>query len=500
MTNIYLRKRKTWYATLIIMLSLLCGNALAQERYVVSATKLSVKKTASAEASTIGNLSKGTEVDVYGFNGGWAEIRFGDMPAFIPKKLIEKATPVVPQPPKSPTSNALTQKQQQKDEPKTNMPEKLILKKKKEHSDDGYRWYEYVYNNKGNGKTKTLRAAFDENERQITPILESDNLSYTNGFFEFDTDEGHALYDKQGKCVIPSSLGFNIIWIHPDEGKVVAYNSNRAEETKRTFSFDGKPCADLASKTNNQQTTSNEDEDFEDYYEHVREGNEHLADCDYKAAARSYKKALKYQKDANVLFNLGVAQYNDGKYQRASKSFDEAYTMLRSQKGNSDLAERALQMKRLSANAASEKSQRVWGTVALVSSTVLAATAVAVAETELQKQGISPSVSNDPLYPSYMEYMDYVNKGMLPYLTFEEYKKGYYRAAQNDFKVTPSPNPAPTPGPRTKDCPICHHSGKCNNCNGKGHHLVLGTDTRCTNCNGTGRCPYCGGARTVTSH
>ena len=322
---------------------------------------------------------------MYGFNGGWAEIRFGDMPAFIPKKLIEKATPVVPQPPKNPTSNALTQKQQQKDEPKTNTPEKLILKRKKEHFDDGYRWYEYVYNNKGGGNPKTLRAAFDENERQITPILESDNLSYTNGFFEVDTDEGHALYDKQGKCVIPSSLGFNIIWIHPDEGKVVAYNSNRAEETKRTFSFDGKPCADLASKTNNQQTTSNEDEDFEDYYEHVREGNEHLADCDYKAAARSYKKALKYQKDANVLFNLGVAQYNDGKYQRASKSFDEAYTMLRSQKGNSDLAERALQMKRLSANAASEKSQRVWGTVALVSSTVLAATAVAVAETELQK-------------------------------------------------------------------------------------------------------------------
>lgn len=363
---------------------------MAQERYVVSAAKLNVKKTASAEAATIGNLVKGTEVDVYGFDGGWAEIKYGDGTAFVAMKLIEKAAMDEPKPKNTLTSNDLKQKSENKANANANATIELSLKRKRKHTDDGYQWYEHVYKAKIDGETKTFMAAFNEDEKRITPIIEADYLSYTNGFFEMGTKSGHALYDKQGNCIIPSRLGFNNIWVHPDEGKIVAYNSKNEEKTRRAFTLDGKPCKDFPNSYNHHKDASDDDnedeaEDLEDFYEHVRNGNEHLADCDYKAAARSYKKALKHQKDAGVLYNLGVAQYNDGKYRGASKSFDEAYTIAKSQKGNSSLAEKALQMKRKSANLAKEKSQEVWGTVALVASTALAVTAAAVAETELQK-------------------------------------------------------------------------------------------------------------------
>lgn len=87
------RKSKTNIAGTILcvaMLTLLCSMAAAQERYVVTATKLNVRKAASAEAAIVGGLSKGDQVDVYSFKGGWAEIGFKNGKAFVSKKYIEK--------------------------------------------------------------------------------------------------------------------------------------------------------------------------------------------------------------------------------------------------------------------------------------------------------------------------------------------------------------------------------------------------------------------------
>ena len=491
MTNTCLQKQRIWRIVPILLLSLLLisGKAMAQERYVVSATKLNVKQTASAEAATIGNLSKGAEVDVYGFDGGWAEIRYGESTAFVAKKLIEKATMDELKLQNTLASNDLRQKDEHNANANANATVELSLKRKRRHTNDGYQWYEYVYeaNVDGKTKTKTFRAAFDGNERQVTPIIEADNLSYTNGFFEMDTETGHALYDKQGNCIIPSSLGLNNIWIHLDEGTILAYDSKNEEQTRRAFTLDGKPCKDFPGSISHHQEASDEDndedgdddeaEDLEDFYEHVMNGNEHLADCDYKAAIRSYKKALKHQKDAGVWYNLGVAQYNDGEYRRASKSFDEAYNMAKSQNGNSSLAKSALQMKRTCADLAKEKSQKAWGTVANIASIALAVTAAAVAETELQK-----------LEMKQQKQQSMINSSN------NRTTSSSYDDDDDDYYETESPKPK--------------QQKKCGSCNGRGWNVeytaAYGLDEKeycsecgktmmsshyhktCTRCNGTG--------------
>lgn len=82
-----LPKRKAFGTVLLL---LLCITATAQDIYVVTATKLNVRKSASAESSIVGSLSKGDKVDVYNFKGGWAEIGFKNGTAFVSKKYLEK--------------------------------------------------------------------------------------------------------------------------------------------------------------------------------------------------------------------------------------------------------------------------------------------------------------------------------------------------------------------------------------------------------------------------
>lgn len=40
-----------------------------------------------------------------------------------------------------------------------------------------------------------------------------------------------------------------------------------------------------------------------------------------------------------------------------------------------------------------------------------------------------------------------------------------------------------------KECPVCHYSGKCPKCNGRGG----GFTTVCSTCKGTKKCPRCDG-------
>lgn len=75
--------------SLLVMLSF--GSAAAQDRYEVTATRLNVRKAASAESAVLGSLSKGDQVDVLGFKGGWAEIDFKNGTAYVAKKYIEKS-------------------------------------------------------------------------------------------------------------------------------------------------------------------------------------------------------------------------------------------------------------------------------------------------------------------------------------------------------------------------------------------------------------------------
>ena len=120
-----LSKRK---AFCIVLLLLLCSLATAQDSYVVTATKLNVRKAASAESSIVGSLSKGDHVDVYNFKGGWAEIGFKNGTAFVAKKFLEKiedktTIQLEKQEPATPTPSF--------DEPTT----QVTVKKKKERPD-----------------------------------------------------------------------------------------------------------------------------------------------------------------------------------------------------------------------------------------------------------------------------------------------------------------------------------------------------------------------------
>ena len=61
------------------------------EKYEVTASFLNVRKTASAKAAIVGGLKKGDKVDVYGFEGNWAEIGFKDKKAFVYMEHIKKS-------------------------------------------------------------------------------------------------------------------------------------------------------------------------------------------------------------------------------------------------------------------------------------------------------------------------------------------------------------------------------------------------------------------------
>lgn len=80
----------------------------------------------------------------------------------------------------------------------------------------------------------------------------------------------------------------------------------------------------------------------------------------------------------------------------------------------------------------------------------------------------------------------------------------------NPYNPTPTPNPTPpspgsTPNPVqphqvTKDCNLCHGSGKCNTCNGKHwYYGIGGTTITCPNCPPNGACSSCGGSGKKTT-
>lgn len=78
------------------------------------------------------------------------------------------------------------------------------------------------------------------------------------------------------------------------------------------------------------------------------------------------------------------------------------------------------------------------------------------------------------------------------------------------YNPTPTPTPNPTPDPPTpnpvqphqvtKDCNLCHGSGKCNTCNGKHwYYGIGGTKITCPNCTPNGACSSCGGSGKKTT-
>lgn len=84
-----------------------------------------------------------------------------------------------------------------------------------------------------------------------------------------------------------------------------------------------------------------------------------------------------------------------------------------------------------------------------------------------------------------------------PTYPVQQYPQQQYLQQQNPQQYN-QPQQQQTPTyQQPKDCTICHGSGKCNTCNGRGYYtnLGLGSGTHpCPNCpNHSGRCQWCNG-------
>ena len=83
---------------------------------------------------------------------------------------------------------------------------------------------------------------------------------------------------------------------------------------------------------------------------------------------------------------------------------------------------------------------------------------------------------------------------------------GEYYGGSEDYNGTSGGNKSGTSGnpvqPHqiTESCPICHGSGKCNTCNGRGWIYAIGSSDHldCPNCKPDGHCSHCGGSGKVT--
>ena len=109
----------------------------------------------------------------------------------------------------------------------------------------------------------------------------------------------------------------------------------------------------------------------------------------------------------------------------------------------------------------------------------------------------------------YQAWMNYRNSGLpgASTISFEDFKRANARAAANGYQIgnsssATSPSNNSSSITKTKDCPICLGSGKCNTCNGKHRFLNVSTGNylECPNCKPDGKCSYCNGTGKVATH
>lgn len=119
------------------------GNETARpetEKYAVTAAHLYVRKSASAEAAKLGALSKGDHIDVYGFKGNWAEIRFKGEKAFVGKSFIEKVGDDMVEDTSSGSDSNLYISPSLTHKDSSNNKEEMTL----QIESDGFQWYKII--------------------------------------------------------------------------------------------------------------------------------------------------------------------------------------------------------------------------------------------------------------------------------------------------------------------------------------------------------------------
>ena len=89
---------------LVFFLILFCSIVQGQEEYIVTASRLNVRKQPSAESAVIGGLSKGDTINVRSLKNSWAEIDFKKSVGYVSRKYIEpiEIVPVIDLVPQDP--------------------------------------------------------------------------------------------------------------------------------------------------------------------------------------------------------------------------------------------------------------------------------------------------------------------------------------------------------------------------------------------------------------
>jgi len=239
----------------------------------------------------------------------------------------------------------------------------------------------------------------------------------------------------------------------------------------------------------------------EKYDELFNEANNCFSNHKWRKAEKTYKKASEYKSTYEVYYNIGASLYNRGKYEEAIKYFkiSRNYAQLQSDK---DEVRSMIKKSRHLQNEKEDKRNMV--ATALV---MPIAAALVVPEAVL---GSTENLNTDP---DYQAWMNYRNSGLpgASTISFEDFKRANARAAANGYQIgnsssttstTTSPSNNSSSVTKTKDCPHCHGSGKCNTCNGTHRFLNVSTGNylECPNCKPNGACHWCNGSGQVATH
>lgn len=425
------------------------SKVLLSEKYSVTASFLNVRKAASAESAKLGALSKGDQVDVYGFKGNWAEIKFKGSKAFVSKNFIKKVEI---------SESAVQQERAVADVSNTKSDSTLgnnsgftkssqaipnnSLEKVLRTEYDGFRWYKYFENGYCGAKS------------------------------------------MKGDVIIPTNREYDDIRYVPDS----AYKTSRGGDIKtknkwfRVFKNERQGACNyygreiIAPNKYDKVVYHFDDDDHFEYYYVWLNGKEGICDQNgNEVLAPTYEGLLCY-------FNVGVPSfdgircYERGSWEPTGYTFNKRGKLISHHYSNTNESTS-------NGDGKKELAELVGGLVGNMLNQII--------------NGVAPQQANDPQYQKYLKYKNSGFPGAST-MTFEQFKIADARAAANGYTVGGGSNSSSSSISSStggKDCSFCDHSGRCKTCNGKGwYYSTVGTGAKitCPNCK-DGKCPHCHG-------
>lgn len=385
------------------------GNAyLETEKYAVTASYLNVREKASSKSVKVGGLSKGDQVEVYGFKGNWAEIGFKGGKAFVYKEYVEKIDKGEHLAQNKDSVDGLSRNSSssygQIDDAGFHKATPKDSRNELRTEYDGYKWYRFYENGYCGAKNENGDVIISTGRKydhiQYVPDTvfqgRKSNIVSKQKWFRVYKNKKQGACDFSGREIIA-----------PEKYDKVFYHYN-----------DNKRFGHYYVRLNGKCGICN------------KQGDEILAPIfEGTLSYFSYSNDIQYY-DNNSWVSTGYTFNSRGEIVSSSHSSNN--------NGDTPMDGDNDAIAELVGNI-------VVGTLNLINN------------------DIAPYPTNDP---QYQRYLNYKNSGLpnASTITFEEFKRADARAAANGYSIDrggeKDDEPTP-PGPKSKDCPHCHHSGKC---------------------------------------